>query len=163
MVRRSPGQPGAEPVAANPPPASWRPGDDHDHSHTSLGLVQARAANNRLPLTCGLLNWIADALCLAVAIQAMGAPIPWGRLLLVWSAGGAAASLAPTPFGLGVVDIALISALVGSGLRSPDAVGAVILYRIITFKILVTLVWIGYRYIHRARERARSGARCADH
>ena len=87
----------------------------------------------------------------------------WGRLLLAWSAGPAAASLAPTPFGLGVVDIALISALAGSGLRSPDAVGAVILYRIITFKILVTLVWIGYRYIHRARERARSGARCAGH
>jgi hypothetical protein len=71
-------------------------------------------------------------------------------LLLVWSAGAAAASFSPTPYGLGVVEIALIVALRGAGLRSPDAVGAVLLYRVITFKIAVTLVWIGYRHL-RAR------------
>jgi hypothetical protein len=27
-------------------------------------------------------------------------------------------------------------------------VGAVLLYRIITFKILVTAAWAGYRYLH---------------
>ena len=43
------------------------------------------------------------------------------------------------------MDIALIAALHRAGLASPDAVGAVLLYRIITFKILVTFGWIGYR------------------
>ena len=43
------------------------------------------------------------------------------------------------------MDIALITALHGAGLRPPDAVGAVPLYRIITFKILITLLWIRYR------------------
>jgi hypothetical protein len=38
-----------------------------------------------------------------------------------------------------------IAALTRAGLASPQAVGAVLLYRIITFKILVTLGWIGYR------------------
>ena len=94
-----------------------------------------------------LVNWAADVLCLAAAIAAIGVPVPWGKLLLIWSAGAAAASFSPTPYGLGVVDIALIVALHGAGLRSPDAVGAVLLYRIITFKILVTLLWIGYQYL----------------
>ena len=92
-----------------------------------------------------LMNWAADAACLAAAIAAIGVSVPWDKLLLVWSAGAAAASFSPTPYGLGVVDIALITALTRAGLASPEAVGAVLLYRIITFKILVTFGWIGYR------------------
>ena len=60
--------------------------------------------------------------CLAAAITAIGVAMPWSRLLLVWSAGAATASFSPTPYGLGVVEIALIVALRGAGLRSPDAV-----------------------------------------
>jgi uncharacterized membrane protein YbhN (UPF0104 family) len=80
--------------------------------------------------------------------------VPWDKLLLAWSGGGATSSFSPTPYGLGVVDIALITALRGAGLASPDAVGAVLLYRVITFKILVTLVWIGYRYLQGRSRRA---------
>jgi len=82
--------------------------------------------------------------------------VPWDKLLLVWSAGAAAASLSPTPYGLGVVDIALITALTRAGLAAPEAVGAVLLYRIITFKILVTFGWIGY---HRLRDHTRRAVR----
>jgi putative heme transporter len=92
-------------------------------------------------------NWLADLLCLAASIAAIGVGVPWAKLLLVWSAGSAAASFAPTPFGLGVVDIALIAALHAAGVASPEAVGAVVLYRIISSKILVTLVWLGYRHV----------------
>jgi putative heme transporter len=94
-----------------------------------------------------LVNWAADAACLAAAIAAIGVAVPWDKLLLIWSAGAAAASFSPTPYGLGVVDIALITALTRAGLASPDAVGAVLLYRIITFKIVVTFGWIGYRRV----------------
>lgn len=98
-------------------------------------------------VTYALINWLSDALCLAVAIEAVGVPVPWHRLLLIWSAGAGAGSFSPTPFGLGVVDIALITALVATGVSSPSAVGAVLLYRIITFKILMTLIWVAYRYL----------------
>jgi uncharacterized protein (TIRG00374 family) len=103
-----------------------------------------------------LINWATDVLCLAAAIAAIGVAVPWDKLLLVWSAGAAAASFSPTPYGLGVVDIALIAALTRAGLASPDAVGAVLLYRIITFKILVTIGWIGYR---RLQDHARRDVR----
>ncbi len=47
-------------------------------------------------LACSLINWTADAFCLAAAIAATGMPIPWDKLLLVWSAGvGAITSARP--------------------------------------------------------------------
>lgn len=101
-----------------------------------------------------LANWAADTACLAAAIAAIGVPVPWRALLLAWGAGSAAASFSPTPYGLGIVDIALIAALHATGLTTPDAVGAVLLYRVITFKIIVTLLWIGYRYLHNTRRAA---------
>ena len=48
----------------------------------------------------------------------------------------------------------LIAALTRTGLAAPDAVGAVLLYRIITFKIVVTFGWIGYRYLQERTQRA---------
>ncbi len=59
----------------------------------------------------------------------------------------------------GIVDIALIGARHGAWLRSPDAGAAVLYYRIITFKILVTLVWIGYRYARERQARGQAGER----
>jgi len=45
----------------------------------------------------------------------------------------------PIPAGLGVVDIVLITALAAAGLPATRAVTAVLVYRIITFKILFTV------------------------
>jgi uncharacterized membrane protein YbhN (UPF0104 family) len=61
--------------------------------------------------------------------------------LLVWSAGAGASTLSPTPFGLGFVEPAMIAALAAAGISSPDAVGAILLYRITTFKI-AGMVWV---------------------
>lgn len=118
-------------------------GDADELTGMALGRVSAvhlGAAAIALAFCWALVNWGADALCLAAAIAAARVPVPWSKLLLVWSAGSAAGSLSPTPFGLGVVDVALIAALHGTGLQTADAVGAVLLYRVITFKILLTLV-----------------------
>jgi putative heme transporter len=106
-------------------------------------LSSVRLSTPAIALAFGwaLVNWGADALCLAAAIAAARVAVPWSRLLLAWSAASAAGSFSPTPFGLGVVDVALIAALHGAGLHTGDAVGAVLLYRVITFKITVTLIW----------------------
>jgi uncharacterized membrane protein YbhN (UPF0104 family) len=99
-----------------------------------------------------VVNWVADALCLAAAIAAAGLPVPWGKLLLVWSAGAGASTLSPTPFGIGVVEVALIAALAATGTSSPYAVGAVLLYRVITFKI-AGLIWVAYLYLRQRAHR----------
>jgi putative heme transporter len=101
--------------------------------------------------TYALVNWLTDALCLACAVLAVGPHVPWDRLLLVWGAGAGAGSLTPTPGGIGVVDVVLIAALVATGLAVPAATAAVIIYRIITFKLLVTLAWVVYGSLQRRR------------
>ena len=106
-----------------------------------------------------LVNWTADVACLVCAVVAVRSPVPWRAILLVWSAGAGAASFCPVPAGLGVVDIVLITALTAAGLPAPHAVAAVLLYRIITFKIFFTLGWLGYR---RLRERRHGGEAEAD-
>ncbi len=115
----------------------------------SLSLPSITAA-----FVYALVNWAADVLCLAAAIVAIGSSVPWDKLVLVWSAGQAAASFSPTPYGIGLVDIALIIALHAARLRTPDAVAAVLYYRIITFKIVTTLLWMGYMNLRDRRRRA---------
>jgi putative heme transporter len=112
-----------------------------------LSSVRLSSSAIAFAFAWALVNWGADALCLAAAIAAARVAVPWSRLLLAWSAGSAAGSFSPTPFGLGVVDVALIAALHGAGLHTGDAVGAVLLYRVITFKIIVTLIWAVMQYL----------------
>jgi uncharacterized membrane protein YbhN (UPF0104 family) len=82
---------------------------------------------------------------------AAGGRVPWRDILLIWSAGAGAASFSPVPAGLGVVDIVLITALAGAGLAAHRAVAAVLVYRIITFKIIITVAWLAYYYLNRHR------------
>jgi putative heme transporter len=104
-----------------------------------------------LAFAWALVNWAADVACLACAIEAARAPVPWRVLLLIWSAGAGAASFCPVPAGLGVVDIVLITALAAAGLSAPHAVTAVLIYRVITFKILVTIAWLSYHHLAERR------------
>ena len=118
-----------------------------------LSSVRLSSSALTLAFAWALINWGADACCLAAAIAAARVAVPWSRLLLIWSAGSAAGSFSPTPFGLGVVDVALIAALHSAGLHADEAVGAVLLYRVITFKIIITLSWAVTQYL---RDRAAS-------
>lgn len=118
----------------------------------------ARAGSVRLggragwqALAWALVNWTADLACLACAIEAARAPVPWRLLLVIWSAGAGAASFCPVPAGIGVVDIVLITALAAAGLSAPHAVTAVLIYRLITFKIFVTIIWLSYHHLAERR------------
>jgi putative heme transporter len=102
------------------------------------------------------LNWLGDAACLTLSIRAAGLHCPLRDLLLVWSAGQAAGSLAFTPGGLGIVEAALIAAMVGVGLPAAGAAVAVMIYRLISLWLVLLAGWIFYIVI-RAR-RARSTA-----
>jgi uncharacterized protein (TIRG00374 family) len=89
-------------------------------------------------------NWVGDIACLAVSIMAVGSPVPWSALILVWSVGLGAASFGITPGGLGVVEAALAAALVAAGVHSPQAVAAVLVYRLISFWLVDAVGWALY-------------------
>jgi uncharacterized protein (TIRG00374 family) len=86
-----------------------------------------------------LANWLLDIVCLALALQAVGAPVPWQGLVLAWAAGALASSARLTPGGIGVVETALASALVASGLPASQAVPAVLVYRLVSLWLLVAI------------------------
>ena len=103
-----------------------------------------------------LLNWVADVACLVCAIKAVGQPVPWATILVIWSAGVGAAAFTPVPAGLGVVDLVLIAALASAGLHGAHAVAAVVVYRIIALKVLFAVGWLAFHCLTGLRHAKRA-------
>jgi uncharacterized membrane protein YbhN (UPF0104 family) len=125
-----------------------RPAQDPD---ALISEVAGRLQSIRLPvrswlmvLAAGFLNWLADVGVLALSVAAVGAPIPWRGLLFAYGVGAAAGSVGVTPGGLGVVEAGLAVTLMGAGVRHPLAIGAVLVYRFISFWMVVTVGWLIY-------------------
>jgi putative heme transporter len=93
-------------------------------------------------ITWGLLNWVLDCACFAMMFLALGAPIPWKGLLLAYGAGQLAASLPITPGGLGVVEGSITVALVAFGGPEASTAYAVLLYRLISFWMILVVGWL---------------------
>jgi len=88
-----------------------------------------------------LTNWMLDLTCLAVSFAAVRSPVPWRGLLLAYGAGQLAANLPITLGGLGVVEGSLTVALVFYGGAEAATVAAVLLYRIVSFWLMLPLGW----------------------
>jgi uncharacterized protein (TIRG00374 family) len=88
-----------------------------------------------------LWNWIGDCLCLGFAVRATGSAIPWHTLFLAYGAVGAGV-VTLTPGGVGVIEIALSGALVAAGLRAASALAAVLVYRLISFWLVMAAGWV---------------------
>ena len=131
-------------------------GDPEEIVHEQLEEVTALEPDRpTLAVTAWLavLNWAADAACLALAIVAVGGDVPWQGLLLAWAAGTAVASLGLTPGGLGLVEAALSSALIAAGLVGSTAIAAVLVYRIVSLWLVLAvgglaLLWLGGPRVH---------------
>lgn len=97
-------------------------------------------------------NWTTDILCLAVCIRALGAPVPWTQLAVVYAAALGAASLSFTPAGVGLVEGAVALALVRTGTPAELAVVAALMYRAISCWLVLAVGWITYAAMRGPRE-----------
>jgi len=104
--------------------------------------------------TGAITNWLADCLCLTLAVVAIGAPVPWTGLLVVYVGATAASSLRLTPGGLGVVEAALTAGLVATGLDTGHALAAALLYRLVSFWLVLVGGWVTLLTSSRARGRS---------
>lgn len=110
-----------------------------------------------------LLNWVLDMACLGCAILALDGNVPWQQLVLVWAAGAGAGASSCTSLlgGLGVVEAALTLALVGAGVPAAIAIAVVVLYRAVSFwlvllvgaTVLCTAQWQPQRTSQRTSQR----------
>ena len=89
-------------------------------------------------------NWAADCTCLVSAFLAVGATVPTRALLLAYGAAQTAANLPVTPGGLGVVEGSLTVALVAFGGSTAATVAAVLLYRVLSFWVLLPIGWTAW-------------------
>jgi putative heme transporter len=90
----------------------------------------------------GLANWLTDIGVLAVSILALGGTVPWRSLLLIYGLATLIGSLGISPGGLGLVEGTLCLGLVSTGLPAVVALAAVLLYRLVSFWLVMATGWL---------------------
>jgi len=90
----------------------------------------------------GASNWLLDCACFAMMFLAVGSSVPWKGLLLAYGAGQLAATLPITPGGLGAVEGSITIALVAFGGSQVTTVDAVLMYRFISFWLVLVVGWV---------------------
>jgi putative heme transporter len=99
----------------------------------------------------GMTNWLADAGVLAISLLAIGAPVPWRTLLLIYGLAAAVGSLGITPGGIGLVEGTLCLGLVSTGVPTALALAAVLLYRLVSFWLVSAVGWLVLLYLRLGR------------
>ena len=82
-------------------------------------------------------------------VRAFGGTLSPVAVAVVYLAGAAVASVAPTPGGLGAVEVALSTGLTAAGMAGAAAVSAVLLFRIATFWLPVPIGLVATRILQR--------------
>lgn len=83
------------------------------------------------------------------AVHAFAGSVGVGAVAVVYLAGAAVASVAPTPGGLGAVEVALSTGLAAASMSSAAAVSAVLLFRLATFWLPVPVGWLALHTLQR--------------
>ena len=87
-------------------------------------------------------NWLLDAACLGAAVAAFDQPVPWRSMFAIYAAGIGAAAIGFTPAGIGIVEVALASALTTGGLPSSSALPVALAYRAVSCWLVLGVGWI---------------------
>lgn len=89
-------------------------------------------------------------LCLDASVRAFGGSANFAAIAVVFLAGNAIGSAAPTPGGIGAVEAALIAGLTSTArLPFETATAAVLLYRFLTFWLPVLPGWLAFTHLQR--------------
>jgi uncharacterized membrane protein YbhN (UPF0104 family) len=114
-------------------------------------LLESARQPQRIAMGVGgalLLN-LAYAGALYAAVFAYGGNLAYATVGFVYLAAGAVGSAAPTPGGIGAVELALASGLTAAGLDGSTAVQAALLFRAVTFWLPMVPGWLSFTYLQR--------------
>jgi glycosyltransferase 2 family protein len=89
--------------------------------------------------------------CMYVCLRAFDVSLGFTGAIFVYASAVIARSAVPTPGGLGPLEIAMVSSMIGLGVAKPEAVSVVVLYRLATFWLPVPFSVLAYRYITRQK------------
>jgi uncharacterized protein (TIRG00374 family) len=91
--------------------------------------------------------WFADFLILICCFGAVHAAIPWSGVLLAFGVAQIVASLPLIPGGIGLVEGSLAVILVAYGAHRAPALAVVLVYRFLTFWLVISVGWIAIAII----------------
>jgi undecaprenyl-diphosphatase len=105
----------------------------------------------RLAMVLGgsLATPLGQILVLGLVLQAFGGGVAVPALGAVYVGGHAVGSAAPTPGGLGGVEAALIAGLTGVDVDPAVAASAVLVYRLLTYWLVLLPGWLALRHLRR--------------
>lgn len=96
-----------------------------------------------------LFNWIADVACLGFAAYAAGGNASVAGLTVAYAAARAVGSIPLMPGGLLMVEAVLVPGLVSSGMSWPDAISAMLVYRLISWLLIAAAGWVMFFFMFR--------------
>ena len=88
-------------------------------------------------------------LTLGVSLAAVDAEVPFVPLFAMYLASTAAAAASPTPGNLGALELAMTGGLTTLSVPAGTALGAVLIYRLLTFWLPLLPGFVAFRYLHR--------------
>lgn len=115
-------------------------------------LLQAVSQPLRLAAGIGgnMLLTVSYIVALYASLLAVGAHPSVLGVAAIYLAGNTVGAAAPTPGGLGAVEVVLSAGLTAVGIPAHEAVSAVVLYRLATFWLPIPAGWISYRFLLRS-------------
>ncbi len=94
-------------------------------------------------------NWVADVACLAFAAYAAGGKPSLAGLTVAYAAARAVGSIPLMPGGLLVVEAVLVPGLVSSGMTLPNAISAMLIYRLVSWIFISAIGWVVFFFMFR--------------
>ncbi|MEV6011589.1 flippase-like domain-containing protein [Streptomyces sp. NPDC051976] len=99
-----------------------------------------------------LMLTVTFVICLDGCVRAFGGHLSYSAIAVVFLAGNALGSAAPTPGGVGAVELALTGGLIAAGLPKEVATPAVLFFRLLTFWLPVLPGWLAFTHLTRKGE-----------
>ncbi|MCB0923272.1 MAG: UPF0104 family protein [Mycobacterium sp.] len=96
-----------------------------------------------------LFNWVADVGCLLFAAFAAGGHPSLAGLTVAYAAARAVGAIPLMPGGLLVVEAVLVPGLVSSGMALPDAISAMLIYRLVSWIFISAIGWVVFFFMFR--------------
>lgn len=122
-----------------------RPRGDHgaqiDRLLERVSVVRLSSRQALVVVGWAFCNWLLDCTCFGLAFLATGSKVPWEGLLLAYGAGQLAANLPITPGGLGTVEGSITVALAYFGGGTTADIAAVLVYRLVSFWLMLLVGW----------------------
>ena len=118
----------------------------------TLEQLESVSLNRRelgVAFSWSLFNWVADVACLAFAAYAAGGKQSLAGLTVAYAAARAVGSIPLMPGGLLVVEAVLVPGLVSSGMTLPDAISAMLIYRLVSWIFISAIGWVVFFFMFR--------------